>query len=125
MKTKDDTRVDGHGSSEAAGSTAPTTEKAASFTPGPWSLADDCTVVGSNDEVVVAVDLPEFISEADKRLIAAAPDLYTVLAAIQFGYGGFGKCPWCLGWDTTNGETEKRHTADCLVAKALAKAEGR
>lgn len=57
------------------------------FTPGPWrlSLTDDTTVIGpDHQEIAEAMGdyedddmLPEV--EANARLIAAAPDLYTAL----------------------------------------------
>lgn len=52
-------------------------------TAGPWSWYRGRTLLNSRDDVVLEIDLPEFISDADKRLIAAAPDLLAAAKAIS------------------------------------------
>src|SRR5665213_1419429 len=64
-------------------------------------------------------------TEANARLIAAAPDLLVALKQIQFGFN-FRRCPACAGWNMSDaGETDMVHTKDCIVALAIAKAEGK
>lgn len=51
-----------------------------SHSPGPWTwVSQQTTLLNSADDVVLAVDCPEFIDDADKSLIAAAPDLLAAL----------------------------------------------
>ena len=58
---------------------------------------------------------------ANVRLIAAAPQMYDALEAVEWienphGYGG--KCPWC--WNNP----DQGHAADCQRQVALAAARG-
>lgn len=50
-----------------------------SHTPGPWTwIRNGCTLIGAglgDGCQVLSIDLPEFITDEDKCLIAAAPDL--------------------------------------------------
>jgi len=51
------------------------------------------------------------------------PELLTALKAAQFGFA-FQKCPVCAGWDVgPNGETPLKHRKDCILARAIARAE--
>jgi len=51
--------------------------------------------------------------------------LLTTLKSVQFA-GHQGKCPSCVGWNVSErGETPFAHTADCTVAMAIARAEGK
>jgi hypothetical protein len=63
---------------------------------------------------------------ADWQLIAAAPELLDALKAVEWNGHGMARCPMCFGWDSKNGgEGDKRHSKDCKLAAAIAKAEGR
>lgn len=64
------------------------------FTPGPWDMRDDDKRIaigvglvegpdGYDVAEVYADDCPSEVAEANARLIAAAPDLYTALEALQ------------------------------------------
>ncbi len=99
-------------------------------TPGPWAwLRNSCTLIGDREGHVLSIDLPEFIHEADKRLIGAAPELLDALKAVTDQMDSAGgdrdgmpECPWCNTQDVV------RHAGDCalLIARmAIAKAEGR
>jgi len=58
---------------------------------------------------------------ANAQLMAAAPDLYAALKAVEFTYDivyDFLECPWCQG--PRNG----KHKDDCQRQAAIAKAEG-
>ena len=86
-------------------------------TPGPWKWSEDrCLLipVGRYPQVL-ALDLPEFMLEEDKQLIAAAPDL---LAA----------CKTVMEWNDRVGamctSSDMRDVLTPLM-DAIAKAEGR
>jgi hypothetical protein len=58
-------------------------------TPGPWAWyrrevagVEEATELRSPRGQVLCIDLPEFIAVADKRLIAAAPDLLEALTVM-------------------------------------------
>lgn len=83
-----------------------------------WTWDDDGTELISNAttrdalgflqrSTVLAIDCPEFIDDADKLLIAAAPDL---LAACKLALGAFERND-AIDWNE--------------LAAAIAKAEGR
>lgn len=56
------------------------------------------------------------------RIAASHDALVTALEAVEFR-GHQGKCPMCAGWNMSpNGETPGKHTKDCLIREALAKA---
>ena len=52
-------------------------------TSGPWTWNVTGTELRGYEGQVLAVDLPEFISEADKRLIAAAPALLNLARVLK------------------------------------------
>jgi hypothetical protein len=73
----------------------PTVPVTDTHTPGPWAWyrrevagVEEATELRSPKGQVLCIDLPEFIAVADKRLIAAAPDLLEALKAIVRGYDG-------------------------------------
>lgn len=60
-------------------------------------------------------DVRAFIASPDSKLEAYRK----ALEAVEFSEQG--KCPLCAGWMmSAYGETPGKHTADCLVGKALA-----
>lgn len=99
-------------------------------TRGPWELSDKSPllVIGyeprlypENERCTIArVDpngdkIPTEVSEANARLIAAAPELLVALKALTLHVHGFeGPCP-----------REKCACAFCKANEAIAKAEGR
>lgn len=109
-----------------------------SHTPGPWWLATDGTVAGKEEPCAImhsgqalvgmfshqrnADDVPEWPSIEDGRLMTAAPELLAALERTQWCCHG--KCAVCGGWDPTADTGDHGHEADCLVAKAIAKAKG-
>ena len=83
---------------------------------GPWTWSSDGTTLRGSDDVVLAIDLPEFIEDADKALIAAAPDLLDEAAnALAF-----------LDTIEWNNDQSERDAEDIKLALTLAidKAEG-
>jgi hypothetical protein len=86
-------------------------------TPGPWTWVSNGTaLIGSNEDQVLAIDLPEFIEPENKALLAAAPEL---LAALK-------------GLADSQGERHDGASATCRLCEkyyransAIAKAEGR
>jgi hypothetical protein len=58
-------------------------------------------------------------AEYDARLIAAAPDLYQVIKAVEWVDIDGPRCPSCFS------SNEFGHSKDCELASAIAKAEGR
>ena len=93
-----------------------------SHTPGPWYWSAGTSLRGDKhqhplgstdlfiDEQILCIDLPEFISDENKRLIAAAPEL---LAACKAAIGPVG--------DFLQGNLELYDQLE----SAIAKAEGR
>ncbi|HGH4619155.1 TPA: hypothetical protein ACJIWO_000198 [Enterobacter cloacae] len=74
-------------------------------TPGPWYW--DSEGLGSKDVLVFGKGYPfEMTSEANKRLIAAAPDLLEALQA-------------CLGWVNNGVAREAHEKARAAISKAL------
>lgn len=56
-------------------------------TPGPWHVDDDGAVrTRDGRDVVVAFDHRVIMSDADARLIAAAPDLFALADAVIAAY---------------------------------------
>jgi hypothetical protein len=90
-------------------------------TPGPWWWTSRGTELLGAGECVLAIDLPEFITEADKHMISAAPQLLAALKAVVDQFG-----PWhdedCPADDTCDCSAKPIHEA---VDAAIAKAEGR
>jgi hypothetical protein len=91
-------------------------------TPGPWVASPPSGVVGcavmAGSRLVAAV----MSGEANAALIAAAPDLLEALKAVEWsGSDGSTRlfCPDCE--QHADGE---RHADDCVVGRAIAKAEG-
>jgi len=60
-----------------------------------------------------------------KRLRESNAELLEALKAVEFGNAVTQhKCVYCHGWNVgPNGETPRVHTSECLVARAIAKAE--
>lgn len=111
------------------------TETKGKHTPGPWLVENEgdgtWTVwtrqphIGSlahvQDEDINGL----FPAEANARLMAAAPDMLSVLKAVEWNgpYVGYAAavCPSCDAYRSDN----KGHRKDCELAAAIAKAEGR
>lgn len=82
------------------------------FTPGPWEVGDDgISTPYAGDRI--HVETGENCREADARLIAAAPDLYTVCKAVLERSGG-------RLYDT---DQETGETFDTLIRNALARVD--
>lgn len=121
------------------------TDKHTKPTPGPWGVG---MRNGRNPDKIFARDgenehedpciaslpgitLNRYLDEIEDceplrnaYLIAAAPDLLEALELIQFGFKHT-RCPMCAGWDMSpNGETDYKHTKECPVRRAIAKAKG-
>ena len=100
---------------------------ATKFTPGPWSVFGDSITIDGADRGPVAHAAfdnrtPE-VRRVNTLLIAAAPDLYAALEAIQREPYG---CRFCDSGTLRAPET-KGHEHDCgfaLAAAALARARG-
>lgn len=95
------------------------------YTKGPWEIYpknNSLSIIAKGKtkdkvgDVIVA-----FVGEKKNlRLIAAAPDLYEALKAIEYdGEPGEICCPYC---ETHLG---KGHDKNCVIGNALRKAEGR
>lgn len=114
--------------------TAPTHETASAFTPGPWWLDtdknDQLNVFGASDEWIAllphcCVGTWEEQQKANARLIAAAPDLYEALKAMEETAMRLGLSRGEEG-DTAWANALLAHFAALNQARAaLAKAEGR
>jgi hypothetical protein len=103
-------------------------------TPGPWQarlvhtqMDDAGSTVGTvgprhpdGRQWMVFSDAPHGDTEADARLMAAAPQMLDALERLQWGAdpGGWSKCPVCA-----NGESSG-HTDGCRLAAALRAARG-
>lgn len=109
-------------------------------TPGPWTLTQRTCSIGCCDDIHEvagqypedaepcrhiatvnggnAVWLHEGESEANARLIAAAPDMLALLEELEWNvteeYFGNQFCPVCDGCKDTRG-----HAADCKLAELL------
>ena len=104
------------------------------FTPGSWKMTenrneatgDHIYYVDAENWGIAAIFCwgrdgeYDAIHEANARLIAAAPEMYEALAAMEWSkYIGVDEfCP-CCGGSRAGG-----HINDCLLAAALAAAEG-
>jgi len=98
-------------------------------TPGPWRyrLVASCkawvveSVKNSIASVLLWRSAPQE-SEANARLIAAAPDLLALVDALEWArsamYSKNFYCPWCLHY------RENGHASNCPRQAALAKVEG-
>lgn len=65
------------------------------------------------------------VTQKSCSLHKAAPDLLEALKAAQFGFNHC-RCALCGGWNMgPNGETDLVHTKDCIIARAINKAEGK
>ena len=91
-----------------------TKEKHATFTPGPWELVqerDHLNIQETKTNLIVAQFCS--VSEANARLIAAAPEMYEALREVLVEYEAEAKAE---GWDLpTTGE---------MIREILAKVEG-
>jgi hypothetical protein len=83
-------------------------------TPGPWTWNAKRTELRGAGDQVLCIDLPEFIRESDKHLIAAAPDLYTALRECVETHDA------CVSWAKLSDPP-----AISAARAVLAKAEGR
>jgi hypothetical protein len=106
-----------------------------SHTPGPWIwIHDTTTLVGVNNHVVLAIDLPEFIGDEDKALLAAAPDLLDSCKELRDALAGAMRVMVghaCAEGDALTedfiAEMARLHIADGIGVRAdtiIAKAEG-
>src|SRR5688500_2672397 len=101
----------------------------ADFTLGPWRIDDEDIsprIIGPMRDdgispMVAEVRIGLKASDANARLIAAAPDLYeALLSLIPSHRSPFIRC-WC-----PHGYIHHEHTPGCVLARAaIAKAEGR
>lgn len=62
----------------------------AKFTPGPWGLGTSKVAIWASDGAMVADawesnDRPDYECEANAKLIAAAPEMYTCLVKMRDG----------------------------------------
>jgi hypothetical protein len=103
----------------------PTVPVTDTHTPGPWAWyrrevagVEEATELRSPKGQVLCIDLPEFIDVADKRLIAAAPDLLEALKNLVADYS------WSDSANVPNGGYATTHPITAAKA-AIAKAEGR
>ncbi len=93
------------------------------YTPGPWQVGSGrLGVVGHPLRRVVAGEdatLAGVFEEADARLIAAAPELYEALKAVEWVPFHPGEdervCPSCGGW-------EPEHDEECSLVAVLREA---
>lgn len=92
------------------------------FTPGPWAYTLDGFVADKTLQLICQTwnknedDFDNFKNNG--HLLAAAPDLYAALKAVEFvGMGGYTACPACMG--------DGYHGENCQLALALKKAEGK
>ena len=89
-----------------------------------WHIEHGCHIRDADDEAIALVRIsnpqtPEQHEHA--RLIAAAPDIYEALKAVEYISQDGWVTPYCFpcgGWE------EQGHTDDCKVGNALKKAEG-
>ena len=120
------------------------------WTPGEWAT-EPCEVPGEFRVYVSDNGMPlaQRLSDVDAQLVAAAPDLYAALAAVE--WGGMREwdyecsdacCPSCQGWtpaDMDEARTDavaadsvaqmlqnshEGHAPDCQLNAALRKARG-
>ena len=85
-------------------------------TPGPWTIDDYGTIEAKH---LGRVGFLTHASPADTDLIAAAPDMYAALKAVEWAGPRF-CCPECL-----SPKVADKHEPKCRLANAIAKAEGR
>lgn len=93
---------------------------AQAHTAGPWRWTHDrCWLVNDSRGQILAIDLPEFIEDADKELIAAAPDL---LAAVKAWQLFLDVLPGSteLSWDAAHALLVARNASTAAIAKAEA-----
>lgn len=93
-------------------------------TPTPWVVRThdwhDAEVGHLMDDGETFLDAAIVISDADAPLVAAAPDLYRELKAVEWvqpDQYNEPACPSCSGWEAEG------HLPDCTLAAALRKAE--
>jgi hypothetical protein len=101
-----------------------------SHTPGPWETHWTHDKTGYPKFYIhgFAADAKRDspVMDANANLIAAAPELLTALKSVEWHGHGMNRCPCCFGWEASgNGETDRHHNAGCVLANAIAKAEGR
>jgi hypothetical protein len=95
------------------------------FTPGPWSYEapeylDDEALIDSDRDGVIASMWTSGNRDANARLIAQSPAMYTLLRDLG-GDGGDGFCEGC-GRDIKSGQ---EHSPSCRINAILRAVEGR
>ena len=91
-------------------------------TPGPWRyVCDDNAwcVLGEDGTIAEIWHGSDLSTEADARLIAAAPQLLAALKAVEWIDDTV--CVWC---EICEGNPEIGHEPDCQLAAAIRAAEG-
>jgi len=100
-------------------------------TPGPWEVIQNPWYENSWDVQAAntSENIADDLSEANARLIAAAPELAALVESVEWtktsdrwgNWDGY-ECPWCLCY--TDKPENGVHAPDCPRQLALAKARG-
>lgn len=111
-------------------------ENQTTFTPGPWRVdpSDAHEVLDESGELLATAypmgNRDEEVTRANARLMAAAPDMLRALQSLQSnletGHCTTKKCGDCgqeIGWPEHSFAAPICN--DCMIAAAIAKAEGR
>lgn len=101
------------------------TKEEAKFTAGPWEAVRDTNGTGSREWAVrptgTSLGIAIWLTEADARLMAAAPDLLEALQAIHRGFMD-GSIKWAKARQS---DSDPYHPANTLMSAALDKALGK
>lgn len=98
-------------------------------TPGPWIfsgrdiLSLHARAKASGPLVAIVDDNDDRVTEADARLIAAAPDMLEAIENCLWVFGD-GRCPACDAW-AGDGEQHDETCPAVYLLEAVAKAKGK
>jgi|WetSurSiteA1Bulk_404760.scaffolds.fasta_scaffold09158_7 hypothetical protein len=93
------------------------------FADGPWKISESGRVMEDNQDQPIGGIVVKRMTPETAALVSAAPELYSALKKVEFSFpsrsSGEPVCPICKHNDIAG------HEKNCLIGKALIKAEGK